>query len=322
MHRRHALWLGLTRRRAGLAAALGGCNFRPMLLAKGADDEPVRAELAAIEIRGLDGRLGFLVRNALLDELNPQSLPVPERYVLDVRVRSRARALGIQLDSTITRYNLSVLAAFQLRQKDTNDILVSSSVRAHLELQRQPRALCRPRRLAHRRAAGGRSRQHARSACCWRPTSPGGSRSREARRRPGRALPAPARSGRCRGPDLRPGRGAGARAGRAPARHRAGRPRGSVSPLRAQRRSRPRRAGASCRRGPLALPARRQARGPSAPGERPGDRGLSRPARAGADRGAGGHRRRRARVRLVAAPPDRRRAPMRAAIACYRDEGQ
>ncbi|MGH6900498.1 MAG: LPS assembly lipoprotein LptE [Geminicoccaceae bacterium] len=149
MRRRQVLALGL-------AAALGACNFRPMLLAKGADDEPVRAELAAIELRGLgDGRLGYLVRNALLDELNPQSLPVPARYVLDVRVRSRARALGIQLDSTITRYNLSVYAAFQLREKASDDILVSSTLEriSSYNVSREPYADLVASHTAERRAA-------------------------------------------------------------------------------------------------------------------------------------------------------------------------
>jgi hypothetical protein len=82
----------------GLAAVLGGCNFRPMLLAKGADDTSVSADLAAIEIRGPDDRLGYMVRNALLDRINPQSLPVPARYVLNLRLRSRESKLGIQID--------------------------------------------------------------------------------------------------------------------------------------------------------------------------------------------------------------------------------
>jgi LPS-assembly lipoprotein len=149
MRRRRVLWLGL-------AAALGACNFRPLLLAEGPDDEPVRAELTAIELRGLDdGRLDYLVRNALLDELNPQSLPVLPRYVLDVRVRSRARALGIQLDSTITRYNLSVYATFQLRQKDTNDILLGSTVQriSSYNVSREPYADLIASHTAERRAA-------------------------------------------------------------------------------------------------------------------------------------------------------------------------
>jgi hypothetical protein len=148
MRRRHALLLGL-------AAAAGGCNFRPMLLAEGADDTPVSAELAAIEIRGLDGRLGFLVRNALLDELNPQSLPVPPRYVLDLRVRSQARALGIQLDSTITRYNLSVYAAFQLRAKGSDDVLLNSTFEriSSYNVSREPYADLIASQTAERRAA-------------------------------------------------------------------------------------------------------------------------------------------------------------------------
>jgi hypothetical protein len=148
MRRRQVLLLGL-------AAAIGGCNFRPMLLAKGTDDTTVREELAAIEIRGSEGRLGYLIRNTLLDELNPQSLPVPTRYVLAVRVRSRASALGIQLDSTITRYNLSVLAAFQLRHRDTNDILVSSTVEriSSYNVSREPYADLVASHTAERRAA-------------------------------------------------------------------------------------------------------------------------------------------------------------------------
>jgi hypothetical protein len=148
MRRRQVLLLGL-------AAAVGGCNFRPMLLAEGADDTPVSAELAAIEIRGLDGRLGYLVRSSLLDELNPQSLPVPARYVLDMRVRSRARALGIQLDSTITRYNLSVVAAFQLRAKDSDDILLNSTLEriSSYNVSREPYADLIASQTAERRAA-------------------------------------------------------------------------------------------------------------------------------------------------------------------------
>ena len=148
MRRRQILLLGL-------GAALAGCNFRPMLLAKGTDDTPVRAELAAIEIRGAEGRLGYLIRNALLDELNPQSLPVPPRYVLAVRVRSRASALGIQLDSTITRYNLSVLAAFQLRAKDSNDVLLNSTLEriSSYNVSREPYADLIASQTAERRAA-------------------------------------------------------------------------------------------------------------------------------------------------------------------------
>ena len=148
MLRRRVLLLGLT-------AALGACNFRPLYLAQGADTTAVRSELAAIEIRGLDGRLGYLLRNALLDELNPATADVPPRYVLDVRLTSRARSFGIQLDNTITRYNLALTASFQLREKAAGEVLVASTVRrvASYNVSREPYADLIAAQDAERRAA-------------------------------------------------------------------------------------------------------------------------------------------------------------------------
>jgi LPS-assembly lipoprotein len=139
----------------GLAAGLGACNFRPLYLAQGGDNSAVRTELAAIEIRGLEGRLGYLLRDALLDELNPATADVPPRYLLNVRLSSSARALGIQLDNTITRYNLALTARFQLREKAANEVLVASTVRrvASYNVSREPYADLIASQTAERRAA-------------------------------------------------------------------------------------------------------------------------------------------------------------------------
>jgi LPS-assembly lipoprotein len=138
-----------------LAGGLGACNFRPLYLAKGADNTAAQSELAAIEIQGLSGRLGYLLRNALLDELNPATAAVPPRYVLDVSLSSRADPLAIQLDSTITRYNLAVSAVFQLRDKTTSNVLVSSAVQriSSYNVSRQPYADLIASQTAERRAA-------------------------------------------------------------------------------------------------------------------------------------------------------------------------
>lgn len=139
----------------GLAAGLGACNFRPLYLAQGPDDTAVHTELAAIEVRGLEGRLGYLLRNALLDELNPATADVPLRYLLFVRLSSSARALGIQLDNTITRFNLALTARFQLRDKSANEVLVASTVRrvASYNVSREPYADLVAAQDAERRAA-------------------------------------------------------------------------------------------------------------------------------------------------------------------------
>jgi LPS-assembly lipoprotein len=138
-----------------LGAVLGACGFRPLYLAQGTTEGPVRAELAAIEVQGLGGRLGYLVRDALLDELNPATAAVPPRYVLHVQLSSRADALGIQLDNTITRYNLILIARFQLRERTTQRIVYRSLVQraASYNVSQQPFADLIAEQDAERRAA-------------------------------------------------------------------------------------------------------------------------------------------------------------------------
>jgi LPS-assembly lipoprotein len=139
-----------------LAAALGGCGFRPLYGGAGdADDPDIREQLAAIEIRGLDGRLGQVLRNDLLDQLDPVGGQVPARYVLAVQLRRFAAALGIQLDNTITRYNLILVARFQLRERNTQRVLYRSLVQrvASYNVSQQPFADLIAEQDAERRAA-------------------------------------------------------------------------------------------------------------------------------------------------------------------------
>lgn len=138
-----------------VGGALGACNFRPMLLAEAPGDDRVREELAAIEITGMSGRLGYLVRNALLDDLNPQSLDVPARYVLDVDLTSSATALGIQLDSTITRFNLTLIARFRLLDRASQEVRYASLVRrvSSYNVSREPYADLVASETAEERAA-------------------------------------------------------------------------------------------------------------------------------------------------------------------------
>jgi len=137
----------------GAAAMLGACGFRPLL--KETEGVDVREQLAAIDVAGLSGRLGQLVRNSLLDELNPTALAVASRYVLAVDLDRRINALGIQLDNTITRYNLTLTARFQLRRREDNQVLYRSSVRriASYNVRRAPYATLVAEIDAERRAA-------------------------------------------------------------------------------------------------------------------------------------------------------------------------
>jgi len=106
--------------------ALGACNLRPML--HSTNNEAVRSQLEATKIVGLDGRLGQLVRNALLDELNPAGVSAPSHYILDVKLQRSAQALGIQSNNVITRFNLRLSARFELLDAKSGKVLYESQV--------------------------------------------------------------------------------------------------------------------------------------------------------------------------------------------------
>jgi LPS-assembly lipoprotein len=117
----------MTRRAALLLALglLGGCGFRPMLK----QEEGVGEELAAVEVPSLTGRVGYLVRDGLLEQLNPTGASVSHRYRLDVSLRRRTSSLGIQLDNTATRYNLLLVARFSLLDNRSGQVVYRSVIR-------------------------------------------------------------------------------------------------------------------------------------------------------------------------------------------------
>ena len=138
----------------GVCLTLGACTIRPLLL-QTADDQEVRERLEAITIVGLDGRLGQLVRNSLLDQLNPASLSGPNRYILQVELRRNASSLGIQLDDVITRFNLTLTARFELVDAKDGRVLYEDQVQriASYNVSRQPYATLSAEVDAERRVA-------------------------------------------------------------------------------------------------------------------------------------------------------------------------
>jgi hypothetical protein len=97
-------------------ALLGGCGFRPLYA--GPQGEAVSEELASIEVRAPQTRLGRILQNRLIDDLNPAGLLVAKRYRLELALEQSRQALAIQLDDSITRYDLTLAAFFSLREGD------------------------------------------------------------------------------------------------------------------------------------------------------------------------------------------------------------
>lgn len=131
---------------------LAGCNLRPLY--GGLGGEAVSAELAAVEISTDQNETAQYLRNRLEDDLNPDGLRVEPGYELLVELERSSSALAIQLDSTITRYDLYVLASFSLRPLGQAQPILTSAVRrvASYDVERQPYATLVAQQNAERRA--------------------------------------------------------------------------------------------------------------------------------------------------------------------------
>ncbi|MGI9499260.1 MAG: LPS assembly lipoprotein LptE [Geminicoccaceae bacterium] len=150
MKRRTLIFAGFA---LAATAPLGACGFRPLL--HQAQGESVRGHLAAVRVSGLGGRLGQHLGTALEDNLDPTSSGESARYDLAIRLRNKNSALAIQLDNTITRYNLTLTAGFVLTRMEDQKVLYRSSVRrvASYNLRRAPFATLTAQKDAERRAA-------------------------------------------------------------------------------------------------------------------------------------------------------------------------
>jgi LPS-assembly lipoprotein len=96
-----------------LLLAVAACGFRPLYGTRSADPRAA-SELAGIYIAPLPDRDGQLVRNALLDRLNPKGEPEQPRYRLDVRMQISETPVALQKDETATRAQITYTVLFTL----------------------------------------------------------------------------------------------------------------------------------------------------------------------------------------------------------------
>ena len=115
----------------GAAAVVAGCGFRPLYGTTDARDAP--EQLAAVHIEPIADRTGQILRNHLLDLLNPRGRPTEHRYVLFVKLGEEIQGLAVAKSELATRANLRLSASFTLTQVDGgrfiltgNSVIVSS----------------------------------------------------------------------------------------------------------------------------------------------------------------------------------------------------
>lgn len=119
-------------RRAGLALlallALSGCGFEP--LHGGATGRSMDQTLERIDIAPIEDRSGQILRNGLIDRLQPHGAGRDVRYSLSVKTNETRGGLGIQRDATATFSQLQVFASFQLTDIASKAVIYNGTARS------------------------------------------------------------------------------------------------------------------------------------------------------------------------------------------------
>ena len=108
-----------------LLVSLGGCGLQPMYAGGGSG--AVAQGLAAVEVPPIEGRAGWLVRNALQERLAQSGSTATPRYRLDVLLDDDLEGLGLLTGETIGRERRTLRARYQLVDLSTGRIVVDAT---------------------------------------------------------------------------------------------------------------------------------------------------------------------------------------------------
>ena len=97
------------------------CSFRPLYSSY---DGVAVEKLSHIKISNIEGRLGQVMRNSLLQKMMPGGEPDRPLYTLDVEMNFSNRDLGIAKDATTTRSEVTLTVLYKLRDNKSGKILL------------------------------------------------------------------------------------------------------------------------------------------------------------------------------------------------------
>ena len=104
---------------------LSACNLQPLYAGGGGG--AIAQGLAGIAVPPIEGRAGWLMRNALSDRLQAGGGNGPVRYRLDVRLDDKLEGLGLLSDDTIGRERRTLRARYQLVDLESGDIVMDAT---------------------------------------------------------------------------------------------------------------------------------------------------------------------------------------------------
>lgn len=112
---------------------LGGCGFHPLYATPDMPKGAMQEHLRSIYVEPVPDRLGYQLRNQLIDRLDGQGEANGARYRLKVILDTKSEAIGVQSQTTtggvtqtaITRYNDTLTARYQLVDITTDKVLTN-----------------------------------------------------------------------------------------------------------------------------------------------------------------------------------------------------
>jgi LPS-assembly lipoprotein len=107
-----------------LAFALASCGLHPLY--GGGASGSVGTTLRTVEVGPIDGQVGWLVRNKLIDRLS-ESGKSSAQYRLDVKLDDNITGFGIRGDRAVTRERRTLRARYQLVSLATGAVVLDAT---------------------------------------------------------------------------------------------------------------------------------------------------------------------------------------------------
>jgi LPS-assembly lipoprotein len=95
----------------GVALLLGACGFHPLY---GGMTGDMQATLSSIYVEPVPERIGYELRNTMIDLLDGPGTPGGASYRLKLGLTQTTQGIALQNDATITRYNDTLTVTYEL----------------------------------------------------------------------------------------------------------------------------------------------------------------------------------------------------------------
>lgn len=106
------------------AVLLSGCGLSPMYA--GGGNGAVARGLADVQVAAIEGRAGWLVRNAIVDQIGPDKGVTP-KYRLDIRLDDKLEGFALLSDDTIGRERRTLRARYQLVDISSGEVVLDAT---------------------------------------------------------------------------------------------------------------------------------------------------------------------------------------------------